>query len=334
MSKRCRFAALFLFFFLTGIVFCAAGRAEESATLPKAEIRVRDPFVLADKSSGTYFLYVQSKNRAGSDYSGVEVYTSRDLENWTPPKPVLKLPKSMNILMVWAPEVHYYNDKYYLFVTLTFRDKVASPPPVEKNWPPMYRRGTWIYRADSPLGPFEPLKNGSITPPEWMALDGTLAVQDGKPYMIFCHEWVQIIDGTFDAIELKSDLSDSVGEPKTLFAASAAPGGTPGNAGSHVSDGPFLYRSPKSGALWIIWSTFLPDGYAVIAARSESGRIEGPWNKQTPIYTKNGGHGMIFTSLDGRLLLALHQPNTPREERLATIELLDDGDSIRVKTEQ
>ena len=31
-----------------------------------------------------------------------------------------------------------------------------------------------------------------------MCLDGTLWVEDGKPYMIYCHEWVETVDGEMD----------------------------------------------------------------------------------------------------------------------------------------
>jgi hypothetical protein len=195
----------------------------------------------------------------------------------------------------------------------------------------MHKRGTWVFRADAPDGPFRPLKNGPHTPPSWMALDGTLCVDGGRPWLVFCHEWVQTVDGTVEALPLKDDLSDAAGEPVRLFKASDAPGAKTGPKEGKVTDGPFLYRSPKSGALFMIWSTFIPGKeYCVLAARSESGHVTGPWKDQTPIFTRNGGHGMIFTALDGRLLLALHQPNTGPLERLHLFELEDDGASLRV----
>ncbi|UKI17739.1 MAG: hypothetical protein L6V80_06255 [Bacteroidales bacterium] len=40
-----------------------------------------------------------------------------------------------------------------------------------------------------------------------MALDGTLWVEDGKPYMVYCHEWVQVMDGEMKVVELTRDLS-------------------------------------------------------------------------------------------------------------------------------
>ena len=308
----------------------------QSATIKTEDIRVRDPFIYADAKSGTYYLYVQAANRAGSDFQGVEVYTSTNLNDWTAPKPVLTLPKDTNIFMVWAPEMHAYNGAYYLFVTMTFRDTLPIEKPVtSKPWPPMHKRGTWVYRADSPAGPFKPLKDTSHTPPDWMALDGTLHVEaDGTPHMVFCHEWVELIDGAMASVELTRDLRDIVGKPTRLFSASAAPGARKGAEEGKVTDGPFLYRSPKSGALFMIWSTFIPGkDYCVLLARSESGRIAGPWTGHAPIYTTDGGHGMIFKTFDGQLRLALHQPNKDTKERLHLFTLRDDGTTLHLEKE-
>lgn len=314
------------------VAWMAVGSAwGQTPTLKTEAFRVRDPFIYADQKTSTYYLYVQAENRAGSGFQGVEVYISKNLTEWAAPRPVLTLPKDLGVAMVWAPEMHAFNNAYYLFVTLTFHTTVADEKPVaDKSWPPMNKRGTWIFRADSPEGPFKPLKSASITPTSWMALDGTLAVENNTPYMVFCHEWVQLIDGTIDALKLKSDLSDAAGDPVKLFSASAAPGAKTGPQEGKVTDGPFLYKSPKSGKLFMIWSTFIPGKeYCVLLARSESGLIAGPWKEHAPIYTTNGGHGMIFTSFDGRLLLALHQPNTGPLERLRLIELIDDGTTLR-----
>jgi hypothetical protein len=98
-----------------------------------------------------------------------------------------------------------------------------------------------------------------------MALDGTLFVDAGTPYMVFCHEWVQTVDGTMNYIQLKDDLSDTVGEPQFMFHASEAPNAIQSPKKGKVTDGCFLYRSEKSGRLYMIWSTFISDkGYCVL----------------------------------------------------------------------
>lgn len=305
----------------------------QAAALKTENIRVRDPFIYADPKTATYYLYTQAGNRESSGFQGVEVYTSTNLTDWKAPQPVLTLPRDAGVAMVWAPEMHPYNNAYYLFVTLTLHATVEDGKPVTANsWPKMHKRGTWIFRAESPEGPFLPLKNGPVTPPSWMSLDGTFYVENQTPYMVFCHEWVQLIDGTVASMRLKPDLSDAAGDPMRLFRASDAPGAKTGPKEGKVTDGPFLYKSPKSGALFMIWSTFIPGkGYCVLLTRSESGLLAGPWKTHTPLYTTNGGHGMIFTAFDGRLLLALHQPNISPQERLRLIELIDDGTTLRAR---
>jgi hypothetical protein len=69
----------------------AAGSGEFPLKLE--DIRVRDPFILAE--DGTYYLYAQGGNRARKDSAdlGIEVYRSRDLVHWSEPKQVFALPK-------------------------------------------------------------------------------------------------------------------------------------------------------------------------------------------------------------------------------------------------
>ena len=62
--------------------------------------------------------------------------------------------------------------------------------------PPYTLRATQIFEAKRPEGPFLPIGDKlPATPTDEMALDGTLWVENGRPYMVYCHEWVQIGDG-------------------------------------------------------------------------------------------------------------------------------------------
>ena len=299
------------------------------------EIRIRDPFILADESSRTYYMYAQMDNRIGKEDSakGVEVYTSRDLEQWEGPWPAFTIPDGFWAdRMVWAPEVHKYADRYYLFVTFTARETMGA----NAQGQPLDKRGTQILVADSPKGPFAPFQNRAHTPADWLALDGTLWIEDGTPWMIFCHEWVQTTDGTMELVRLKKDLSDVAGEPVTLFRASDAPWvknlkGLGDKYHGYVTDGPFLYRT-KTGKLLMIWSSFGARHYAVGLAESESGKVAGPWKQRAePLFAANGGHGMILKTFDVRLLLVLHQPNSSPHERARLFELIDIGDTLTIR---
>jgi hypothetical protein len=171
-----------------------------------------------------------------------------------------------------------------------------------------------------------------------MCLDGTLWVENGTPYMIYCHEWVEMMDGTMELVELKKDLSATVGQPMRLFCASAAEWstGSPRKDGSrtYVTDGCFLYRT-KTGKLLMIWSSFKNGEYAVGIAESTTGKVIGPWRQQENLlFDKHGGHGMIFKTFDGRLCVVLHAPNSPGgAERAHIFEIEDLGDTLRLKGE-
>ncbi|PHN02135.1 sulfatase-like hydrolase/transferase [Flavilitoribacter nigricans] len=320
---------LFTLFILSWIL--PTGLQGQGETMTTSEIRIRDPFILTDTSTGTYYMYAQMHNRQDDADApqGVEVYTSRDLKNWTPPRTVLRLPAGWR--SVWAPEVHAYRGKYYLFVTLTSEEKITENPN-SRNGETQWQRGTHVFRADSPTGPFTALRDAAHTPAEWMSLDGTLFTENDRPYMVFCHEWAQTLDGTMDVVELRPDLSDPVGEPRLLFRASEAPWvrnmqdvGIKRNG--LVTDGPAFYRN-KKGALIMIWSSFGDHQYAIGQAISRSGSVFGPWEQiAEPLVRANGGHGMFFRDLDGQLQLAFHQPNGGGKERLhlAPVRENDEG---------
>ena len=289
----------------------------------RMDFRIRDPFVLAD--NGTYYLY-ESKPWFGGN--GVSVRTSTDLEHWSERKPAMVVPKGVPVTAVWAPEVHKYEGAYYLFTTLTEK-KGSAPiqamdPKVQEGH--LTPRGTWVFKSESPLGPFKPVKMGPLPPKEWMTLDGTLYVEDGQPYMVFCHEWCQVENGRMCYAPLAKDFASFSAPPKTLFAARDAMPGA-----DRVTDGPFFYRSPKNGDLYMIWSNFVKGhGYCVLLRKSTTGKLAGPWTKDEILYGKNGGHGMLFRSFDGKLLLTLHQPNSGEAERMKLFQLEDTGHTLRL----
>ncbi|MNN90559.1 hypothetical protein D3C81_2085240 [compost metagenome] len=57
-------------------------------------------------------------------------------------------------------------------------------------------------------------------------------------------------------------------------------------------------------------------------ARSGSGEITGPWVQDTaPLFNRDGGHGMLFRSMEGGLLLTIHTPNEHPHERPVIIKV-------------
>ncbi|MDR2101223.1 MAG: glycoside hydrolase family 43 protein [Treponema sp.] len=282
------------------------------------DIQIRDPFIL--REGNRYYLFGSTdKDIWQGEAQGFDVYVSDgDLAEFEGPFPAFRPPRDFwSVKNFWAPEVHPYQGFYYMFAT--FKPKEG-------------RRGTAILRGDKPLGPFIPWSTGPVTPPDWECLDGTLYVdENGRPWMVFCHEWVQVGDGEMNLIPLSADLKTAAGEPTLLFRASEAPWAAPlslavsrNRPGCYVTDGPNFYRA-ENGRLLLLWSSFNEAGsYCIGAAVSETGLVTGPWKQEEkPIFSGDGGHGMIFRSPEGKRYLAVHTPNQSPRERAIFIEMID-----------
>lgn len=295
-----------------------------------ADERLRDSCVWVDESSRTYYL-VSAGRRGPNGRRTVVQYTSKDLATWNGPRVIFEIPeKFWTQRGIWAPELHHYQGKFYLFLTF---DSDQKFPEQWRNWLPRVKRGSQVLVSDTVDGPFRPFDAGRSTlPVDMMTLDGTLWVEDGTPYMVFCHEWVQIKDGTVEYVKLKDDLSATDGEPVRLFHGSDAPWAKKsGLYGCTVTDGPWLYRM-KSGKLAMLWSSGGRSGYTTGLAISDSGKLAGPWRQQAePVFGADGGHAMMFRRLDGQLMMILHSPNVTPNERARLFEMEDTGETIRVK---
>lgn len=268
--------------------------------MKSGDIHIRDPFVLVDE--GTYYLYGTRGATCWGKADGFDVFIGKDLENWEGPFEVFHRGEDFWAdEHYWAPEVHRYGGAFYLFAS--FKKEGVC-------------RGTQILRASSPMGPFVPYSDGPLTPRDWECLDGTLYVSAaGKPYMVFCHEWLQVHDGEIWALPLSDDLKTTAGEPFLLLRASEQPGVRSADGVNYVTDGPFLHRM-QDGSLVMIWATHGPHGYCEVVAVSDNGEIDGHWRMSPdPLFQEDGGHGMLFRDLGGQLYIVLHTPNKTPFER-------------------
>ena len=293
---------------------CQAG-----PTLALTDIHLRDPFILRHETDGAYYLF-------GTGWSlgegpGCMAYRSRDLVRWEGPEAAFRRPEGFWADRdYWAPEVHAYRGRYYLFGSLKSEDA---------------RRGTQILVADHPAGPYAPHSDGPVTPRDWECLDGTLYVdEDGRPWLVFCHEWLQVQAGEMCAIPLTEDLRKAAGPPQLLFRASEAPwirALGDADSGNYITDGPFMIRG-QGGELFMLWASFSDGGYAQAYAVSRSGALAGPWEQAVePLYRDDGGHAMVFTGPDGARILALHQPNGGAAERPRLFRFIERDGALAIE---
>ncbi|MBQ9145537.1 MAG: family 43 glycosylhydrolase, partial [Clostridia bacterium] len=233
----------------------------------------RDPGIIY--KDGTYYYY---ENQSGNFQYGIR--TSTDKLTWTSAGVAYKYDaggenasyfygftsqeemeaKGIPNAQYWAPEVHEYNGAYYMFATYRHKDNL--------------NRGTAIFKADSPAGPFIPWSNGFVTPEDQDCIDGTLYVDaDGTPYIVYVNEWTNRganateAKSRMDYVQLSADLSTTKGEHYTLFQAD-----DPTWTDYGIVDGPWLYTC-EDGTLLMIWSNKVDRNYAVGVAKSSNGKI-------------------------------------------------------------
>lgn len=290
--------------------------------LKRSDIQIRDPYVVPVPSENAYYLFGTNCHLgpAKPAASGFDWYRSTDLEEFDGPFPAFRPDGQFwGTKDFWAPEVHRYGNRWYMLAS--FKALGAC-------------RGTAILAADQISGPYRPHSNGAVTPRNWECLDGTLFVDEkDEPWLVFCHEWLQTKIGTIDAVRLNRDMRKPAGEAITLFSARDARWISDRMQKKEmVTDGPFLHRA-RNGTLLLLWSSFVSTGYAIAAARSGSGKLIGPWfHDNAPIFDQDGGHGMIFKTFAGRLMLSIHSPNKTPNERPMFVPLREvNGELVRAQ---
>jgi len=290
-------------------------------------IQLRDPFIVADSSAGIYRLYGTTALGGPMEApDGFTVRTSPDLRRWSEPRPVLSRSAGpAGADFYWAPEVHHYRGRWYLFASYGAGMNVVKPRA----------HYTAIHVAATPDGPFAPHSDGPVTPLGWFCIDGTLHIdRQEQAWIVFVREWTQVVNGEIYAMPLSPDLRRPAGEPHLLFRASSAPWSTRQKSeygeGYQVTDGPWVHRT-AAGTLLLLWSSFGRGGYVTGIARSHSGDITGPWEQaETPLFATDGGHPMLFRDFAGKLLLALHTPNRPMQERVRLLPIRETADALEL----
>jgi hypothetical protein len=301
-------------------------------TVSLDEISMSDPFIYPDAKSRTYYL----------TGTGGRLYESQDLKMWTGPYRVIDLKGTwMDGHFVAAAEIHHIGDKYYLAGTWNDHGHLIENIPRRYNVP---TNQTQLLVADSPEGPFKPLvaeHEFCLGPGDWDIIDGTLYQEDGTTYMVFVHEWTQLIDGTMAYMPLSADLTHRTAEPTTIFRASEAPWSKEMNSIGEatfglkmpgwVTDGPQLFRT-QTGRLGMLWSSWGERRYAQGVAYSASGSIKGPWvQEKEALKGDNSGHGMLFSTFEGKRLLIIHhaEGKGPRKPEIWDVD--DSGDKLVLK---
>lgn len=326
--KRLLFILCLIVNYQWSFINCAVAQHHN---VPLDSIRLSDPAVLADEATQMYYMTgtggMMWKSRDLKLWDGPFRVAETDPEGWMGPRP-----------MIWAAELHQYRGKYYYFATFTNRNAVSC----EYRGRKVERRASQVLVADSAAGPYRQFGDAAYLPADRPTLDGTFWVDtDGKPYMVFCGEWLANWNGTMERIELKPDLSGVVGEPKLLFRASDSPWSREIEDGvetfNKVTDGPWLFRT-GTGRLGMLWTSWVYKDYTQGVAYSASGTIDGPWIQEPePITPPNYGHSMLFRTFEGQWMMSVHSHRVDAQGRYIRVPHFFpvdlSGDKLRVITD-
>lgn len=303
------------------------------AKLNLKDIHIRDPFIFTDRKSKTYYLFgTLFPDGIGTIEPHFPVFHSKDLIEWKGPGIAFYPAKGFwGVRHYWAPEVFELGNRYYMFATC--KGAIGEA------------RGTLVLISDHPSGPYKPHSDGPITPVDRESLDGTFFKdRDGKQWMVYCHEWTQIYNGTIEAVQLSNDLKCAISEPIELIRAEKQPwirkfSDKRSKQEGYLTDAPFLYES-KDGRLHLYWSSYSKKdedepnsgGYTVTHAVSESGHIEGPWKEDGLFLNDDMGHPSLFRSLDGDVYMCVHSPDTIHGMERTKLLLLEEKiDGLAIK---
>lgn len=280
------------------------------------DIHMRDPFIFTDKARGLYFLFgtaMEICDGAANVDPYFEVYVSTDLNNFEGPFAAFVPERGFfGVKHFWAPEVIEYGGSYYMFAT--FKGGIGED------------RGTAILKADLPEGPYKPHSEGHVTLKGHECLDGTFYMEDGRPWIAFCHEWTEMYFGTIKALPLKEDLTAST-EEEPIVLVDTEKDIIPwirhmedprAEKKGYLTDAPFFHRT-ADGRLLLLWSSYSVrgyhetggGGYVTAVCESLSGSVKGPWKHcEKLLLDENTGHSSLFYDLDGRLCLISHGNDT------------------------
>lgn len=244
----------------------------------KMGISAHDPVMIRQDS--TYYLFATGR--------GINVWSSRDRVHWKQEKRVFDLAPKWAVDSVkgfnnhiWAPDISWFNGKYYLYYSVSMFGKNTSCIGVATN---------------STLHPDDPAyhwtDHGMVIQSvpgktNWNAIDPNLIVaQDGKPYLAFGSFW--------DGIKILKLKKDGLGPDEPLSKLQTIAKRSPEVPGNPI-EAPFVF---KKGKYYYLFCSIdycckgAASSYKMIAGRSEN--VLGPYLDEEGRALNTGGGSLIL----------------------------------------
>ncbi len=252
-------------------------------------ISVHDP-VMA-KQNDSYYIFCTGR--------GISIWSSTDMKEWKREQPVFSEPPKWALEEVsgfrghiWAPDISFYNGKYYLYYSVSAFGKNTSCIGLATN------------KTLDPNDPdFKWEDHGKVIQSfpgktNWNAIDPNLIVaDDGTPFLSFGSFWdgLKLVKLNPDAKAPAEDLEmiPTIASRKKSSSESNPPAidNNPKDAGGNAIEAPFIFKKSKYFYLFAsidYCCKGVNSTYKMIVGRSET--IPGPYvDKEGKPMTSGGG---------------------------------------------
>lgn len=248
------------------------------------DIRVHDPVMI--KEDNIYYLFCTGM--------GISSFSSRDMKNWKKEKPVFEVPPAWGVQAVpgfkghiWAPDIVYHNNQYYLYYSVSAFGKNTSCIGVATN-----------KTLDSSSPDFKWIDHGKVIQSVpgrdlWNAIDPNLAFDDARtPWLTFGSFW-----SGMKLVKLDSNLKE-IAEPQEWYTISKRARDFKTDdykAGEGSVEAPFIFK--KNGYYYLFVSfdfccRGVKSNYKIAVGRSLE--IQGPYLDKNGVRMDEGGGTIVF----------------------------------------
>ncbi len=243
-------------------------------------IPVHDPVMI--KQDSVYYVFCTGQ--------GITMWSSVNRKDWRREAPVFSKPPEWAVAAVpgfkghiWAPDISYYNGKYYLYYAVSAFGKNTSCIGLAVNK---------TLHTSSPDYKWEDLGKVIQSVPGrdmWNAIDPNLALDDnGSPWLAFGSFWNGI-----KLVKLNENRR-SLAQPETWYTIAGRPRDFAFSdtlAGDAAIEAPFIFKKETWFYLFVSFDYCCrgeKSTYKMVVGRSE--RIEGPYlDKEGTLMTRGGG---------------------------------------------
>lgn len=248
-------------------------------------IKVHDPVII--KQDSTFYIFATGK--------GIARWSSKDMIHWKREKPVFEQAPTWGVKdivgfkdHIWAPDISFYNGKYYLFYSVSVFGKNTSAVGLATN--------KTLNEDDANYKWVDQGKIIQSTPREtdWNAIDPNLIIDEkGIPYLSFGSFWggLKLVKLTRDSLK----VDDPVNEITTIASRRAANVKT----GANAIEAPFIYKKDKFYYLFASIDYCCKgekSTYKVIVGRAD--KVNGPYKDKEGKNLAEGGGSIVVSGND------------------------------------